>query len=112
MIDAPLLLWTISFLPPALLCDGRPVGYPGDLRFAIDYEVRAMVAYTDGGCLADPEGHAQACAVRLSRGTWDLGQETHGVLEDFLYPPPGAVFLFGDPVACNDFGCSRECATP
>jgi len=105
-----LLLWTISCLPPATLCDGSLLGHPEDLRFAIEYQVRGMVVYTDSRCLADVTGAAQACAVVLSRGDWQLGPETSGVIEDFLDPPPGAVFLFGDAIASNDFGDSRSCA--
>jgi hypothetical protein len=108
-----LLLWTISFRPPTELCDGSPLLHPEQIRYQVPYQVRAMVPYTDGGCLVGEDGQRQECAVVLSRGVWDVGAETSATLEDFLEPPPGAVFLFGCPLAYNDFGsCPAQACAP
>lgn len=108
-----LLLWTLSWLPPVALCDGSTLLHPEHVRYQVPYQVRAMVAYTDGGCLVGEDGRQQECAVMLSRGVWDVGTAISATLEDFLEPPPGAVFLFGCPLAYNDFGsCAAEGCAP
>jgi len=101
MMGAAFLLWTMTWLPPAAMCDGSPL-FPDGIVYVLPYLLLGMAL--GPACPLDEAGQPQPCASVVEWGEFEAGAALSFSSDAVPTPPIGQVYQVVDPIAENPAG--------